>query len=75
MRSRTPGTGRSTCRRRRFGSKAARWRSRSTTRSAAGCSTGLDDVGVTLSSEAQIADFEAAREERSAFEAVPTTAL
>jgi 3-isopropylmalate/(R)-2-methylmalate dehydratase small subunit len=36
---------------------------------------GLDDIGVTLSSDAQIADFEAAREDGAAFDPVPTTAL
>jgi 3-isopropylmalate/(R)-2-methylmalate dehydratase small subunit len=36
---------------------------------------GLDDIGVTLSSEAEIADFEAARDDGAAFEPVPTTAL
>ncbi len=36
---------------------------------------GLDDVGVTLTSETEIADFEAAREDGAAFEPVPTTAL
>ena len=36
---------------------------------------GLDDIGVTLASEAEIADFEAAREDGAAFDPVPTTAL
>ncbi len=36
---------------------------------------GLDDIGATLSSEAQIADFEADREQSAAWDPVPTTAL
>ena len=36
---------------------------------------GLDDIGVTLSSEAAIADFEGAREENPAWSPVPTTGL
>ncbi len=36
---------------------------------------GLDDVGVTLRSEAAIADFEGDREQGAAWEPVPTTAL
>ena len=36
---------------------------------------GLDDIGVTLSSESAIAGFEAGREEASSWEPVPTTAL
>ena len=39
-RSRAPATARSTCASRRCASRAARWRSRSTTRSATGCSAG-----------------------------------
>ncbi|HEX9480744.1 MAG TPA: 3-isopropylmalate dehydratase small subunit [Solirubrobacteraceae bacterium] len=36
---------------------------------------GLDDIGVTLSFEAGIADFEGQREEDAAWQPVPTTAL
>jgi 3-isopropylmalate/(R)-2-methylmalate dehydratase small subunit len=36
---------------------------------------GLDDIGVTLSSEASIADFEDEREQDAGWQAVPTTAL
>ena len=36
---------------------------------------GLDDIGVTLISDAEIADFEAAREDGAAFDPVLTTAL
>jgi 3-isopropylmalate/(R)-2-methylmalate dehydratase small subunit len=36
---------------------------------------GLDDIGVTLSAEAQIADFEAEREQAAAWQPVATTAL
>jgi 3-isopropylmalate/(R)-2-methylmalate dehydratase small subunit len=36
---------------------------------------GLDDIGVTLSSEAAIADFEGAREEDATWDPVPTTGL
>ena len=36
---------------------------------------GLDDVGVTLSSEAQIADYEADRADGAGWQPVPTTAL
>ena len=36
---------------------------------------GLDDIGVTLSSEAAIADFEGEREQGAAWQPVPTTGL
>jgi 3-isopropylmalate dehydratase small subunit len=36
---------------------------------------GLDDIGVTLSAEASIADFEGARETGATWEPVPTTGL
>jgi 3-isopropylmalate/(R)-2-methylmalate dehydratase small subunit len=36
---------------------------------------GLDDIGVTLSSESVIADFEGERDQRPAWQPVPTTAL
>ena len=36
---------------------------------------GLDDVGVTLGSEAQIADYEASRADSAGWRPVPTTAL
>jgi 3-isopropylmalate/(R)-2-methylmalate dehydratase small subunit len=36
---------------------------------------GLDDIGVTLSAEAQITDFEAEREQAAAWQPVATTAL
>ena len=50
-----PGSRRGPCRRR------SSRRSRSTTTPAGGCSKGLDDIGITLSHEDDIAAFEASR--------------
>jgi hypothetical protein len=59
QRSRGRARARSTCEARRSASPARRWPSRSTTRSATGCSGGLDDIALTLQQERAIAAYEA----------------